>query len=104
MNKPLKALLVKKHGDTLKVEGPVEASEIRGRDIDLVIVFCTHKELHSPERSQEYKIFDECTFSSKLSQEVGRPIKQVRPLSYMISSLLLEDVKNFKFNNLIYNE
>lgn len=101
--KPLQALIVKKNSNKLQIIGPKTAKEVAGwDDVDLVILLCDHTEMSKPEHALELKTFKECTFKSKISEESNRSIKHIRTISYMLGTVLMEELKDFYFDGVEY--
>lgn len=99
----LKALLIKKNGQTLDVFGPLTASEVKGRtDIDMVVFMCDGSELMNPDNAADKKIFEASTTGSKLAESAIRTMKHTRTISYMLGSILSEEIKDIYFANVNY--
>ncbi len=99
----LKALLIKKNGTTIDVYGPLSASEIRGRtDIDMVVYMCDSTELADPDNKSDIKAFEQCTTKSKLAESSIRTMRHTRTISYMLGSVLSEEIKDIYFTNVDY--
>jgi len=99
----LKALLIKKNDLTLDVIGPLTAKEVKGRtDIDMIIFMCDGTELANPENEEDRKLFEACTSGSKLAESSIRTMKHTRTISYMLGSVLSEEIKNIYFTSVNY--
>ncbi len=99
----LKALLIKKNGTTIDIYGPLTSHELRGRtDIDMVIYLCDSAELADESNKDDVKAFERCTSNSKLAESSIRTIKHTRTISYMLGSILSEEIKDIYFTNVNY--
>lgn len=99
----IKALLIKKEGTKLQISGPIAAKDIKSRDdIDLVLLLCDHAETIKSENKSDMRIFEDCTKNSKLAEGSSRNIKHIRTISYMLGTILSEEIKNLHFDGVEY--
>lgn len=104
-SKPLKALLFRKVDNKMEIYGPKTASQVAGwNDVDLVLLLCDFNEMKKPEHNADLRLFEDCTSGSKVAESAWKRIKQVRPISYMIGSMFLEEVKNFECDGYVFKE
>jgi len=99
----IKALLIRKEGSKLQILGPMTTKELKAKDdIDLVLLLCDHTETVKPENRADIKAFEDCTKNSKLSEGASRNMKHVRTISYMLGTVLMEEIKDLYFDSVEY--
>ena len=105
MSKMLQALLVKKVNGRLQVSGPKTSNDLQGiTDLDMVLILADYREMSKAEYKEQLSAFEAATDKSRVAEDARRLIKHVRPISYVLGSLFLEDVKDFVFDGLDYRE
>lgn len=101
----IKALLVRKEGSKLCIYGPLTAKELKTKDdIDLVLLLCDHAESVKSENKADVKLFEDCTKNSKLSEGASRNMKHIRTISYMLGTVLMEEIKDLYFDSVEYKQ